>query len=105
MLEGPEPRPPAPPPSARGAPYGASEVTAENLLAVTEALRDLQDKISGATAAPLVAGEELRGRDSSGKSFHQQGRPGAAGSKSFQWRERPAAGAAGGERQQGQPGQ
>ena len=56
--EDPGPRPPAPPPSSRGASCGASEVTSENLLAATEELRDRQDKLSGATAALIVAVKE-----------------------------------------------
>ena len=75
-MEDPGPRSPAPPPPSGGAPYGASEVTAENRLAVTEAPRDRQDKISGATAALVVAGEEPGARASSGKSLQQQGPPG-----------------------------
>ena len=58
MMEDHGPRLPAPPPSLREAPYGASEVSAENRISVTEALRDRQDKISEATAAPIGAGEE-----------------------------------------------
>ena len=105
ILEDLGPRPPAPPPSSRGAPYGANEVTAENLLAVTEELRDRQDKIPGATAALYVAEEELRARASSGKSLQQQEPPGtrAPGSRGIQG---PGARVSRGEslRQRGTPG-
>ena len=80
MLEDPGPRSPAPPPSSRGTPYGASEVTAESRLVVTEALRNRQDKISGATAALGVAGEEPGARAPSGESLQQQGPPGTGAS-------------------------
>ena len=76
MLEDPGLRAPAPPPSSRGTPYGASEVTAGSRLAITEALRNRQDKISGATAALCVAGEEPGARASSGECLQQQGPPG-----------------------------
>ena len=46
------------PEGARGASYGASKVTAENLLAATEELRDRQDRLTGATAALIVAVRE-----------------------------------------------
>ena len=74
-MEDPRPRSPARPPPSGGAPYGASEVTAENRLAVTEAPRDRQDKISGATAALTVAGEELGARAPSSEDVQQQGPP------------------------------
>ena len=51
--------PAPPPPSARGASYGASEVTAERWRAVTEAPRDRQEETSGAMAAHTGTGEEL----------------------------------------------
>ena len=75
VLEDPGPKQPAPPPSLRGAPYRASEVTAERRLAVTEASRDRQDEISGAMAALTVAGEEPGVGASGGKSSQQQGLP------------------------------
>ena len=56
-MEEPGPGLSAPPPSSRGAPHGANEVTAEKRLAVTEKTRDRQDKTPGATAATIVAGE------------------------------------------------
>ena len=68
VLEDPGPRLPAPPSSSRGAPYGAKEATAENRLAATEALRDRQNKISGAMAALIRAEEEPGARTSSGES-------------------------------------
>ena len=49
------PKPPQPPPSSWGASSIASEATAENLLAGTGELMDRQDKLSGATAALIVA--------------------------------------------------
>ena len=108
MLEDPGPRSPAPPPSSGAAPYGSSEVTAENRLAITEAPRDRQDKISGATAALVVAGEEPGARASSGKSLHQQEPPGTGASKgeSLQQRGPPGTGASKGEslQQRGPPG-
>ena len=58
VLEDPGPKPPAPPPSSRGAPNGDSEVIAERRVTVTEAPKDRQDETSGATAAPSGAGEE-----------------------------------------------
>ena len=63
------------PEDARGASYGANNGTAENRLAVTEAPRDRQDKISGATAALTVAGEELGARAPSSEDVQQQGPP------------------------------
>ena len=57
VMEEPGARLSAPPPSSRGAPHGANEVTAEKRLAITEAPRDRQDKTPGATAVLIVAGE------------------------------------------------
>ena len=79
-LEEPGPRTIAPPPLSRGATYEASEVTAENRRAVTEALRDRQDNTSGAMTALLGAGEEPGARASSGESLQQQGPPGTGDS-------------------------
>ena len=42
-LEDPGPRPPAPPPSSKRTQEGASEVTAESQVAVTEEPKDWQD--------------------------------------------------------------
>ena len=75
VLEDPGPKTPAPPPSSRGAPYGASEVTTERRLEVTKAPRDRQDETSGAMAALTVAGEEPVAGASGGKSSQQQGLP------------------------------
>ena len=72
-MEDPVPKSPAPLPSSRGAPYGASEVTVENQLAITEAPRDRQDKISGAATALTGAGEEPGARASSGENPLHQG--------------------------------
>ena len=72
-MEDPDPRSPAPLPSSRGAPYGTSEVTGENRLAITEAARDRQNKISGATTAFTGAGEEPGARASSGEIPQHQG--------------------------------
>ena len=106
-VEDPSPRSPAPPPSLREPPYGAREGTAESRLAITEAPRDRQDKISGATAALVVAGEEPGARASSGKSLQQQGPPGTGASKgeSLQQRGPPRTGASSGKsiQQQGPP--
>ena len=71
-VEDPSPRSPAPPPPSGGAPYGASEVTAENRLAVTEAPRDRQDKISGPKTALTGTGEEPGARASSGENLPQR---------------------------------
>ena len=75
-MEDPGPRSPAPLPSSRGAPYGASEVTVENQLAITEAPRDRQDKISGPKTALTGTGEEPGARASSGENLQQQEPPG-----------------------------
>ena len=80
MLEDPGPKLPAPPPSSRGAPYGASEITTERRLEVTKAPRDRQDETSGAMAALTVAGKEPGAGASSSKSPQQQGRPGTGAS-------------------------
>ena len=72
-LEDPGPRPPAPPPSSKRTQEGASEVTAESQVAVTEEPKDWQDKISGATTVHTGAGEETGARESSGEDLAQQG--------------------------------
>ena len=75
VLEDPGPKLPAPPPSLRGAPNRASEVTAERLLAGTGAPRDRRDKTPGATAALTVVGEEPGGGASLGQGSQQQEAP------------------------------
>ena len=57
VLEVPGPRLPEPPPSLRGAPHGAREVTTEKRLVVIEAPRDWHDKTPRAMAVLIVAGE------------------------------------------------
>ena len=83
ILEGLGLRPPAPPPTSRGASYGAREVTAENRLAVTKAQRDRQDKISGPKTALTGTGEEPGARASSGENLQQQEPPGTRASSSM----------------------
>ena len=65
-------RPPALPPSLRGTPEGAREVTAESRIAITKAPRNRQSKISGATAVLDEAGEEPGARTFSGVSPQRQ---------------------------------
>ena len=72
-LEDPGSRLPAPPPPSRGAPHRDREVTAEERLAVTEALRDRQDKTTGFMAALTETGEEPGTRASSSEGAQQQG--------------------------------
>ena len=75
MRENTGPRLPVPHPPPRRAPYGASEANAENRLGVTKESKDRQDKIAGATAAPIMAEEAPRMGASSGGSSQQQGLP------------------------------
>ena len=72
--EGHRPKLPAPAPSSRGTTKGASKVTAEGRLAVTEAPVDRQDETSRARAALTTAGEEPGAGVSRGQGFQQQGR-------------------------------
>ena len=71
VLEDPGPRIPAQPPSSRGAPHGAREVTAKKRLSVTKAPRDRQDKTPGAMAVLIGDGELPEMGASSGEGFQQ----------------------------------
>ena len=68
------PKPTIQPLFSKGTLNGASKVTTEGRLAVTEATRDRQDETSGAMVAFAIAGEEPGAGASSGQGSQQQER-------------------------------